>query len=99
MNNVWFWGTSYIIPNVDSVVLGGTAQKGNWDTTVSAADTEKIMNDICAVFPSMKDAAVVQLCIFRENYRIFHKTNMQYLDIYITINRSFDRRDSSHVCL
>jgi glycine/D-amino acid oxidase-like deaminating enzyme len=25
MNNVFFWGTSYIIPNVDSVVLGGTA--------------------------------------------------------------------------
>lgn len=26
---------NYIIPNTDSVVLGGTTQKGNWDTTVS----------------------------------------------------------------
>ena len=26
---------NYIILNTDSVVLGGTTQKGNWDTTVS----------------------------------------------------------------
>ena len=36
MNNVFFWGTSYIIPNVDCVVLGGTAQKGDWNLQVSA---------------------------------------------------------------
>jgi D-amino-acid oxidase len=58
INNVWFFGTSYIIPNVDTVVLGGTAQKGNWDTTVSLADTEKILGDIAEVFPSIRDAPI-----------------------------------------
>lgn len=26
---------SYVLPNVDTVVLGGTTQKNSWDTTVS----------------------------------------------------------------
>ena len=58
MNNVVFWGSSYIIPNVDTVVLGGTAQRGNWDTTPSEEDTRKILDDICQVFPSMRDAPI-----------------------------------------
>jgi len=33
----FYYGTSqyYILPNVDTVVLGGTTQKNNWDTNVS----------------------------------------------------------------
>jgi len=58
MNNVVFWGTSYIIPNVDSVVLGGTAQRGNWDTTPSDADTRKILDDVCDLFPAFRDAPI-----------------------------------------
>ena len=58
MNNVVFWGTSYIIPNVDTVVLGGTAQKGNWDTTVSEADTTRIMDDVCVLYPAMREAKI-----------------------------------------
>jgi glycine/D-amino acid oxidase-like deaminating enzyme len=58
MNNVVFWGTSYIIPNVDTVVLGGTAQRGNWDTTPSEADTRKILDDVCELFPAMRDAPI-----------------------------------------
>ena len=60
MNNVWFFGTSYIIPNVDNVVLGGTAQKGDWSTQVSLADTDKILGDIYQLFPSMKNAPLVK---------------------------------------
>lgn len=58
INSVFFFGKSYIIPNVDSVVLGGTAQKGDWNTVVSNEDTEKILNDICAVFPSIRNASI-----------------------------------------
>ena len=58
MNNVMFWGTSYIIPNVDTVVLGGTAQIGNYDTTPSEADTRKILDDVCELFPAMRDAPI-----------------------------------------
>jgi len=33
----FYYGTSqyYILPNLDTVVLGGTTQKNNWDTNVS----------------------------------------------------------------
>ena len=52
MNNVFLFGSSYIIPNVKSVVLGGTGQKGIWDTTPSETDSQKILKDICEVFPA-----------------------------------------------
>ena len=58
IKNVWFYGTTYLIPNVDSVVVGGTAQKGDWSTVPSIQDTEKIMNDACALFPSLRNAPV-----------------------------------------
>lgn len=59
MKNVWFFGSSYIIPNVDTVVLGGTAQKGDWNTNVDLKDTERILNDICEVFPALRTAPIV----------------------------------------
>ena len=55
-NNVFFWGSSYIIPNVDSVVLGGTAQRDDWDTTPREADTRKILQDVCELFPAFREA-------------------------------------------
>lgn len=60
MSNVWFFGTPtrYIIPNVDAVVLGGTAQKDNWDTSSSRDDIKSILDDIYDVFPSMQDATI-----------------------------------------
>lgn len=59
MKNVYFFGTSYVIPNVDSVVIGGTTQKGDWNTNVSLDDTKKILDDICEVFPAFRDAHIV----------------------------------------
>lgn len=36
VKHFYFTGfNSYILPNVDTVVLGGTTQKNNWDTTAS----------------------------------------------------------------
>ena len=58
MSNVDNFGTSYIIPNVDSVVLGGTAQQGSWDTSVSETDSKKILDDIYQIFPALKSAEI-----------------------------------------
>ena len=58
MKNVWSFDSSYIIPNVDSVVLGGTADKGNFDTAVSHADTTRILDGICDLFPAIRSAPV-----------------------------------------
>ncbi len=60
MKSVWFFGSSYIIPNVDTVVLGGTAQKGDWNTNVELSDTETILTNIAAVFPAIRDAPIVR---------------------------------------
>lgn len=59
IKNVWFFGSSYVIPNVDTIVLGGTAQKGDWSTTVSLDDTKNILDNICDVIPSIRDAPIV----------------------------------------
>jgi D-amino-acid oxidase len=59
MKNIWFYGTSYIIPNVDSVVIGGTSQKGNWCTDVSIEDSEGILNGVRDAFPSLINATVI----------------------------------------
>lgn len=59
MKTVWFFGSSYIIPNSDNVVLGGTAQRGDWNTTVSIADTERILGNIGELFPSLAKAPIV----------------------------------------
>ena len=59
MQSVWFWNTSYIIPNMDTIVCGGTAQVDDWNLTESVDDTKTIMEDICALFPSITQAPVV----------------------------------------
>ncbi|RYG67980.1 FAD-binding oxidoreductase [archaeon] len=58
MKNVWFFGKTYIIPNLDNVVVGFTAQKGNWDTKVNIEDTKNILDNCAKVFPSIKEAAI-----------------------------------------
>eukprot|EP00884_Botryococcus_braunii_P000406 jgi/Botrbrau1/10366/Bobra.146_2s0005.1 len=52
-------GKFYIIPNVDSVVCGGTLQKGDSNTSVSEEDTAYIMEGVTALVPSLKAAEVV----------------------------------------
>ena len=58
MQNIYFFGSSYIIPNMDTIVCGGTAQL-DWDRNVSESDTKKIMDDIFEYFPEMKSSEVV----------------------------------------
>jgi glycine/D-amino acid oxidase-like deaminating enzyme len=75
MNNVWYFGTAtgfaYIIPNVDCVILGGTTQKGDWNTTVSREDTETIMRNVTEVFPSLGEAPVVSYVLSGATYEVY----------------------------
>eukprot|EP01041_Mallomonas_annulata_P011825 gene11825-24790_t len=61
IKRAYFYGTSYLIPNVDTVVVGGTAQKGDWNTSVSDEDTETILEKACQLFPSLRGAKVVNV--------------------------------------
>ena len=65
MQSIFFFRTSYIIPNMDTVVCGGTAQKDNYNLEASEEDTLKIRGDISSVFPDVKDAPVVIHAVFR----------------------------------
>ena len=60
---VWFFGTSYVIPNVDTVVLGGTAQKDDWSTTASLEDTKTILDNACKVLPSIRRAPIESIWV------------------------------------
>ncbi|XP_067015431.2 D-aspartate oxidase [Anabrus simplex] len=51
---------NYIIPNQDSVVLGGTHQLGDWNTEVSSADRDFILNGCCKMLPALRRAEVLQ---------------------------------------
>lgn len=65
MKNIWFWGKSYIIPNLDNVVCGGTADYGEWDVTPSLSETTRILNDISHIFPAFQNATIVSIiCCF-----------------------------------
>ena len=38
----------------ETVVLGGTAERGNWDDTTDEDTTDRIMNGCCHLMPSLK---------------------------------------------
>jgi glycine/D-amino acid oxidase-like deaminating enzyme len=59
IKNVWMFGSNYLIPNIDSIVVGGTQQKGDWNTIPSLEDTESILKNVCSLFPSLRDAQIV----------------------------------------
>jgi D-amino-acid oxidase len=60
MKNCYFWDKSYIIVNVDTVVVGGTADRGDYDTTTRASETATILAAACKLFPSLRTAEVVK---------------------------------------
>ncbi|KAK8380167.1 hypothetical protein O3P69_016657 [Scylla paramamosain] len=51
---------AYIIPNQESVVLGGTHQDNNWNLEVDPEDTQTIWNNCTSILPSLKSAQVVR---------------------------------------
>ncbi|XP_063627323.1 D-amino-acid oxidase [Cydia splendana] len=50
----------YIIPNAETVVLGGTQQEHDFNTGTDPNDTEFILNGCCSRIPTMKAAKVVK---------------------------------------
>ncbi len=78
MKNVWLFGSNYIIPNIDNVVLGGTAQKDDSDTVARLEDTRQIMGKISEVFPSMSSAPIVSTTYIDALYYLtLHSFNTQ----------------------
>jgi glycine/D-amino acid oxidase-like deaminating enzyme len=59
----WNFGDHYIIPNSDTVVLGGTKQVGDWSETVDEADTQFILDGVCTLFPSLRDAPIEKIYV------------------------------------
>jgi glycine/D-amino acid oxidase-like deaminating enzyme len=55
----WNFGKYYVIPNTDTVVVGGTAQRGNSSTDYSSEDNEDILANIARLYPDIRDAPVV----------------------------------------
>ena len=47
-------GDIYMFPRHDGVLLGGTHDRGVWDTSVDPAVTERILRENAALFGSMR---------------------------------------------
>ena len=58
IKSIWFFGDSYIIPNCTNVVVGGSADRGVWDLTVTSQEQEMIVDKASALFPSLRSAEV-----------------------------------------
>ncbi|XP_043605363.1 D-aspartate oxidase [Bombus pyrosoma] len=51
---------NYIIPNIDSVVLGGTHQENDFDCTPREEDSEFIYNGCVRILPALKGAEIAK---------------------------------------
>ncbi|XP_070555492.1 D-aspartate oxidase-like isoform X2 [Ptychodera flava] len=53
-----FTSQCYIIPCADNIVLGGTTQHGDWNKKPNEDDSEKILQNAHAIYPSLKNATI-----------------------------------------
>lgn len=75
IKEAWFLGPDYyLIPNIDTLVIGGTLGKNNWSTTIAEADTDLIMKNVCQSFPSLAEAKVV-ICLYHRQNNIMENRN------------------------
>ena len=51
---------TYIVPRSQDVVLGGVAQRGNWDLNTDLLDHEAILKKCGAIIPEIKDAEIIE---------------------------------------
>uniref|UniRef100_A0A1I8AVP2 DAO domain-containing protein n=1 Tax=Steinernema glaseri TaxID=37863 RepID=A0A1I8AVP2_9BILA len=55
-----FNGQFHCFPNSDTVVLGGTKDKGDFDLSIRASDTQLILSETLKYLPQLKKAEIVQ---------------------------------------
>lgn len=56
-------GDSYMLPNTDLVVVGGTRTVGDWNRNVDPEDTKTIFNNACKILPSLRDAEIANVWV------------------------------------
>jgi len=52
-------GVTYLISRKDKCVLGGTTDKGNWDTTTTKEEIEKIYKRCLSVAPEIEGGEII----------------------------------------
>ncbi|MEI6481711.1 MAG: FAD-dependent oxidoreductase [Candidatus Saccharibacteria bacterium] len=55
-----FNNLSYIIPRIDDIVVGGTAQKDNWSLEIDPEDTKEILRKAPGMSPVFKDVKIIK---------------------------------------
>ncbi len=65
---------AYIIPRLNDIVLGGTAQKNDWNLKEDPKDTKEILKKCAAIFPHFKNVEIMEVKVglrpAREKIRI-----------------------------
>ncbi|EFJ40484.1 hypothetical protein VOLCADRAFT_69505 [Volvox carteri f. nagariensis] len=59
VKEAYFYEPYYIIPNRDTVVLGGTGQRGDFNLSVCPKDRQDILEGCCRLLPSLRSARPV----------------------------------------
>ncbi|XP_049836783.1 D-aspartate oxidase isoform X3 [Schistocerca gregaria] len=54
-----FSGGNYVIPNIDSVVLGGTSQHRDWECDVRPEDSEHVLGGCARLLPALRGAPLL----------------------------------------
>lgn len=47
------------IPRLDDIMLGGTAQKNNWNTQIDPADSKEILRKVAIIAPDLKNIEIL----------------------------------------
>lgn len=50
---------SLVVPRINDTMIGGTAQKDNWNTEIDPEDTKEILRKIFLIAPRLKDIEVI----------------------------------------
>ena len=50
---------SLVVPRINDIMIGGTAQKDNWNTEVDPEDTKEILRKISFIAPQIKNVEVI----------------------------------------